>query len=140
MPIVDRERGISIMEGLALPILEPILAESKEHNANVDCGEFDLRDIILRFEELPVAIRQARFTRVEGRVLDQELMKVLNSQSQLPNCKGDWALRLRKRRESLLPNLGKLAFCIFIRVPGVHYTVEIDPEAKTVIHWEWQEC
>lgn len=138
--MVDRERGISIMEGLALPILEPILAESREHNAIVDCGEFDLRNIILRFEELPVAVRQARFTRVEGRLLDQELMKVLNSQSRPPNYKGDWTLRLRKRRESLLPNLGKLVFCIYIRVPGAHYTVEIDPESKTVIHWEWQEC
>jgi hypothetical protein len=128
------------MEGLALPILQPIVVESKEHSANVDCGEFDLRNIILRFEELPVAVRQARFTRVEGRVLDQEVMKVLTSQSRPPNCNGDWALRLQKRRESLLLNLGKLIYCIFIRVPGAHYTVEIDPEAKTVIHWEWQEC
>ena len=29
--------------------------------------------------------------------------------------------------------------CVFIRLPGVIYTIEIDPGTEEVIHWEWQK-
>ena len=28
--------------------------------------------------------------------------------------------------------------CVCIRLPGIVYTIEIDPRAEKVIHWEWQ--
>jgi hypothetical protein len=34
--------------------------------------------------------------------------------------------------------LDKTLICIYIRLPGVHYTIEIDPKMNRVIYWEWQ--
>ena len=122
----------------SLPCLQQVLnAESARPSATIDDGAPDLRGIIQRFDELPTDVREARFTRVDERCLDHELMTALVTQLPPFNA-DDWPSRLRKREESLLPYVGKVLICVFIRLPGVHYTIEVDPRAGTVVHWEWQ--
>jgi hypothetical protein len=102
--------------------------------------ELELRSIIGRFEELPDTVRLAGFTRIDRRQLGDELLAALLNQQQPPSCQGDWELRLRKRRESLVGLRGKMLCCVFIRLPGVHYTIEVDLEKRAVVYWEWQHA
>ena len=104
----------------------------------LDDEGFDCAAVISAFEELPEEVRSARIARVEGRLLDRRLFAQLISQSAPRNDEVGWSSRILRREESLLPHVGKILFCVLIRLPGVQYTVEVDPLAKTVVHWEWQ--
>ncbi len=108
------------------------------HYHHIDDDVFDLRAIIQQFDELPESVRDAEIARIDGRPLDKNLFTQLISQSPPPNSELGWSTRILKREESLLPYLGQVLFCILIRLPGVQYTVEVDPVTKTVVHWEWQ--
>ncbi len=103
-----------------------------------DDGGFDCAAIVTAFEELPEEVRGARIARVEGRLLDRTLFAQLISQPAPRSEEVGWSSRILRREESLLPHVGKVLFCVLIRLPGVQYTVEVDPMAKTVVHWEWQ--
>jgi len=48
------------------------------------------------------------------------------------------ALRVKRRAKSLTPCLRLRLPCVFIRLPGPHYTVEIDPDNDKIVRWEWQ--
>lgn len=99
---------------------------------------FDCATVIASFADLPQEVRQARIARIEGRMLDRALFAQLISQPAPSHAKVGWSSRILRREESLLPHVGKILFCALIRLPGVQYTVEVDPLAKTVVHWEWQ--
>lgn len=98
----------------------------------------DLRGVIRGFEELPEYVRYAHFTQVSERQLDFNLFNTMVSQSPNPANDRAWADRLQRRHDALLPHTGKMLTCVFIRLPGVHYTIEVDPVAREVVHWEWQ--
>ena len=34
--------------------------------------------------------------------------------------------------------IGKMLACVYVRLPGVHYTIEVDVESCEVVYWEWQ--
>ena len=106
--------------------------------ASHDEEGFDCAAVIAAFEELPEEVRGARIARVEGRLLDRTLFSHLISQPAPSTKEVGWSSRILRREESLLPHVGKVLFCALIRLPGVQYTVEVDPLAKTVVHWEWQ--
>ena len=98
----------------------------------------ECRAIIREFPELPEAARAADFARIESRLLDRRLVRQLISQAPPPNSEVGWSTRILKREESLLPHLGKWLYCVLIRLPGVQYTLEVDIEARAIVHWEWQ--
>ena len=105
-----------------------------------DDDGFDCAAVIAGFDELPEEVRTARIARAEGRLLDRTLFAQLISQPSPPAMEVGWSSRILKREEALLPYVGKILFCVLIRLPGVQYTVEVDPAAKTVVHWEWQSA
>lgn len=72
------------------------------------------------------------------RLLDSDLFNNIVSQPRNPAADKDWADRLQRRRDTLRPHIGKVLSCVFIRLPGVHYTIEVDVATKDVVHWEWQ--
>ncbi len=117
---------------------QPLFAESRDLSAIHSEDPFDLQSIVRSFSKLPPDIRRAAFTRVEGRLVDREILSKLTSQSAPTSELEDWDHRIRRRKAALTPQLGKLLFCVFIRLPGVHYTIEVDFESKQVVHWEWQ--
>lgn len=127
------------MDGSTTGSQQPLFPEMRECN---DVGDqlFDLRRVIEQFDELPEGVRAAQFARIDPRPLDRNLFTQLITQSPPPNSEIGWSSRILKREESLLPYLGKILFCVHIRLPGAQYTVEVDPVAKAVVHWEWQSA
>lgn len=101
-------------------------------------SEPELRDIICQFGELPTAVRQAPFSFINGRVLDDDAFEVLISQSRSQGTMEDWTSRLQRRFASLRPYVGHYLICTFIRLPGIHYTIEVEPHLRRVVHWECQ--
>lgn len=124
--------------GLASPFQQQPVVESNISDPSIGSNYLEIRTIIRRFDELPEAVRLSEFTDVYKRRLDQELMKTLLTQQQPPNCRCDWELHIQQRKKSLVRYRGKILYCVFIRLPGVHYTIEVDLKKKAVIHWEWQ--
>ena len=98
----------------------------------------ELRDIVAKHSALPDAVRLARIGYVETRVLERHLLEEISSQAPQPGMADNWPERLRRRREALEPYVDKRLVCVLIRVPGTHYTIEIDPVEASVVYWEWQ--
>ncbi len=117
---------------------EECLAKSAEEAADRQSDEpGDIRDIIQQCVELPPEISCAEFTRVNERLLDPQLLSFLASDAKAQD-QADRLTRVQRRKQALSPYLGKILTCVFIRLPGIHYTFEIDPESERVVHWEWQ--
>ena len=112
-------------------------AVRQQLSAELTCpAEPDLRRIISRNSEIPVGIQNAVFSYAGTRVLDQALLDELASQ---PASAPNWQARLDRRKSNLERHVGARLTCVFIRLPGVHYTIEIDAAKGTVVHWEWQQ-
>lgn len=112
---------------------------SSEGVADSFAGEtLDIRGIIRECIELPPEVSSAEFTRVDERLLDQQLLSFLASESVPESDEADRVVRQQCRKGALSPYLGRILICVFIRLPGVHYTIEIDPDSERVVHWEWQ--
>lgn len=102
-------------------------------------GQLDIRAILESCKFLPAVVAQANLTSVVERIVDQRLLDALTSESACPDSGSDWNGRSKRREEALSRYLGSVLICVFIRLPGVHYTIEIDPEIGRVVHCEWQE-
>ena len=98
----------------------------------------DLRTIIQDCPGLPDDVTSAKFTSVNHRILDQSLLSFLIKQSVPRGNDQEWSDRRQDRQEALSPYLGRVLIGVFIRLPGIHYTIEVDPELERVVHWEWQ--
>lgn len=99
---------------------------------------FDLRSTIDKSIDLPAEVLGADFSQVHDRILDQEFFSVLIRPSTSDIETDDWSTRRRDREKALVPYLGKRLVCVCIQLPGVVYTIEIDPKVDKVVHWEWQ--
>ena len=95
----------------------------------------DLRLIMAASTKLPPAVIAANFSRVCDRVLDAESIEAL---ADPVSClQADAVERCRARRKALTAYSGKRLICVLINLPGIVYTVEIDPFLQKVIHWEY---
>jgi len=101
-------------------------------------GTLDLRSIVEESVDLPTGVLDANFSHVHERILDLKTISNLIEPSTLENETSDWSNRCHRRKEALMPYLDQRLICVCIRLPGVIYTIEIDPGAEEVIHWEWQ--
>lgn len=99
----------------------------------------DIRAILETCKFLPTVVTQASLTMVVERLVDQELLSSLTSDVSCPNSSSEWDGRRERREAALSRYLGQVLICVFIRLPGIHYTIEIDPQKRSVIHCEWQE-
>ena len=99
-------------------------------------GGRGIEQIVRDFEELPQQARTAKISRLDERVLSRSLLDTLLNQP-APGNAVDWPARIEKRRQKLEPYLGRLLTCIFIRLPGVYFTIEVDPHTEAIVHWEW---
>ncbi len=117
------------------------LRQDNYSNGNLPFEEdrtLDLRSIVDESIDLPTGVLDADFSHVHERVLDRKTISDLIKPSTSGTEASDWSKRCDRRKEALMPYLGKRLICVCIRLPGVVYTFEIDPEAEEVIHWEWQ--
>ena len=98
----------------------------------------DIRSIVEESIDLPTGVLDANFSHVHERILDQKTISDLIKSSASGTETSDWSKRCRRRKEALMPYLDQRLICVCIRLPGVVHTIEIDPGAEKVIHWEWQ--
>ena len=103
-----------------------------------DNRTLDLRSIIQESIDLPAEALSADFSHIHERILDQKTISNLIKPSTSGTETSDWSKRCVRRKEALMPYLDQRLICVCIRLPGVVYTIEIDPSAEEVIHWEWQ--
>lgn len=103
-----------------------------------DNRTLDLRSIVEKSTDLPAEVLSADFSHIYDRVLDQTVYSSLTTPSSSETETLEWTVRYHQRREALTPYLDQRLICVCIRLPGVVYTIEIDPGAEEVIHWEWQ--
>ena len=101
-------------------------------------GKKGPKDIIRAFGDLPEFVRHAKFGQVDERILSIKLFETIVSQRPIRAAENDWADRLQRRYDALHPYIGKKVACVFVRLPGVHYTIEVDVESCEVVYWEWQ--
>lgn len=102
------------------------------------CSEDRLRTIITACADIPAPVREARFTRIDERVIDESLLTFLTEHFTSGLDDDVQSARIRRRAEALSPYLGKTLACVLIVLPGVRYTIEVDCCAGRVVHWEWQ--
>lgn len=88
--------------------------------------------------QLPDFVRHAERRQIIERILDARLFRTLITQRPTGVSGKHWDERLKRRRIALQPYLGMRLACVFVRLPGVHYTVEVDVKSGEVAYWEWQ--
>jgi hypothetical protein len=116
-------------------------ATPSEDNSQWHASEtLDIRAIIQECSELPPDVTRAELTRVDERIIDRRLLSFLASQSAPEHHDPGSLVRQSFRKDVLSPYLGRVLICVFIRLPGIHYTIEVDPELQRVVHWEWQDA
>ena len=98
----------------------------------------NLRSIVEESIDLPTGVLDAEFSYVHERILDQKTISDLIKPSTSGTDSDDWSKRCHRRKQALMPYLDQRLICVCIRLPGIVYTIEIDPEAEEVVHWEWQ--
>ncbi len=115
-------------------------ATPSEDNSQWYASEtLDIQAIIQECRELPPDVTRAELTRIDERIIDRRLLSFLVGQSAPEHHESGWLVRQRCRKDALSPYLGRVLICVFIRLPGIHYTIEVDPELQRVVHWEWQD-
>ena len=117
------------------------LPQDIHSNGNLAFNEnrtLDLRSIVEESIDLPAAVLSGDFSHVHDRILDQKIISGLMNPTTSESETGDWSKRCHRRKKALMPYIDKRLICVCIRLPGVLYTIEIDPGADEVIHWEWQ--
>lgn len=110
------------------------LDELEPDQGSTDLELGDLRPVLRATTRLPSLVIEANFSNIFDRVLDEATISALTDPSALP--KGISDERCKKRKKALMPYLGKRLIGVLINLPGVLYTIEIDPSSKKVIHWE----
>lgn len=96
-----------------------------------------LRRIILETCEIPESAATAEFARVDERTFDDALFRILTDRHPAASIAAAGQRIIERRSEALHPYIGRSLVCVLISLPGVRYTVEIDPIENRVIHWEW---
>lgn len=98
----------------------------------------DLRDIIRQRRDIPAEVADAVFSHVVRRELDYTLFTTITTQSITSGAEEEWEARLEKRRTALREHVGDELICVFVCLPRIHYTMEIDPLHRRLVYWEWQ--
>ena len=111
-------------------------------DSDVDLSTPDTLSIesILLKSNLPKDVRNAPATQIFERLMDAKEIARLTKSHQPQKHDLDYLERLRVRRRALSANKDSMLICVVIRLPGVMYTIEIDPVAKAIVHWEWQRA
>ena len=110
-----------------------------ESAAREPCGIKDdrLREIILDTSKIPEAVVVSECTRVDERRFDDALFRILTDRHPNASISAASPRIIERRADALYPYVGRTLVCVLISLPGVRYTVEVDPTERRVVHWEW---
>ena len=97
-----------------------------------------LIDAVRTRADLPASLREhvTEVTAVEEHRFDQTYIKFLDEQIRLSPRGPEWTERFLRRRAALSPFCGVTLVRGRIRVADTDYTVEVDLETRSLIHWE----
>ena len=132
------EKGEPIQRDLEMLKDQWLAALSEGVSDYLESEPLDIRAIIQECVELPADVTSAELTCVVERILDKQLFSFLISESASQSNDANWVVRQQRRKEALSPYLNRVLICVFILLPGIHYTIEVDPELERIVHWEWQ--
>ncbi len=93
---------------------------------------------ILQQSPLPDAVRSAPITYSSERLIDEALIDSVTACPEDMIDNEQYLQQLSVRRAALSRFKGRRLLCAVVRLPGVLYTLEIDPIDHVVVHWEWQ--
>ena len=99
----------------------------------------DIELVLLR-STLPKDVRSTSVSRVFERLIDADEIARLTDPYQVEEYDSYYTNRIRVRRKALTNYLDSTLTCVLIRLPGVTYTIEIDPISHSIVHWEWQQA
>lgn len=115
------------------------MTKTASSNGHSDAYELlRLHTLIENCPDIPKQAREAGVTHVEDRLLDDSLFRKITENPGKGKTDESQVDSVRRRIESLTPFIGRRLVCMVIRLPGVRYTIEIDPVDERIIHWEWQ--
>lgn len=97
-----------------------------------------LRALIRQCPEIPEPVTRARIAFVKERLIDESVVRGITEHFGPGAPDEAQASRLARRREAISPYLGRRLVCVLITLPGVRYTIEIDPSDERIVHWECQ--
>ena len=92
----------------------------------------------LRNSNLPQFVKTLPISQLFERCMDANEIFRLTELGFTEKDNAERIERLRIRREALKKHLGSTLTCALIRLPGVLYTIEIDPVNWSIVHWESQ--
>lgn len=95
-----------------------------------------LRAIVQANGGIPPLVAAADFLRVDERVLDETLFRLLTDRHPNASIAATSPEVIERRADALYPYLGRRLICILIALPGVRYTIEVDARDECVAHWE----
>ena len=95
-------------------------------------------EVVRGCQDLPAEVRNhaADASGVKESCFDESYLQFLDEQIQLSPRGPEWAVILRRRRESLRPFCGVPLVDGHIRVGGLDTWVKIDPKTRAVVFWE----
>ncbi len=112
----------------------PLSDSDSGHSTN---DSLDIESVLLR-SNLPKEVRAAPISYTNERLINASEISRLTEPTLLEKDDPKYIERLRKRRKALSDYLESSLICVLIRLPGVCYTIEIDPVSQSIAHWEWQ--
>lgn len=97
-----------------------------------------IQRIIESCDGLPVRLQALEPAIIQSRVITADVIRQVGHQSppEGGERKDDWEARMAKRRAVLERFVGRTLVCVYYRLPGSQLTLEIDPLAEAVVHWE----
>ncbi len=99
-----------------------------------------LRKLIRKCPQIPEPVSEAKFARVNERLFDESLFKLLTEQCAVYANSDAEVAAIQRRANALAPYIGRNLVCVLVTLPGVCYTIEIDESDESVVHWEWQDA
>ncbi len=102
-------------------------------------GSLNIESILHR-SNLPKEVRKAAISQVFERLMDAAEIARLTAPHPPQSDNSEYLERLRIRLEALIANKDSVLICALIRLPGVVYTIEINPRDESIVHWEWQRA
>lgn len=105
-------------------------------SATSDTGR--LRALMRTCPEIPEPVTRARIAFVNERLVDESLLRGITEHLGPGAPDEAQAARLERRRAAISPFVGRRLVCVLITLPGVRYTIEIDPSDERIVHWECQ--
>jgi len=105
---------------------------------DADANRTTLRKILESDARIPASVRNASFSRCQERVLEEHELHELLAQEPPKGAAEDWLGRLQRRSEALTPFIGHRLCCVFIQLPGTHFTAEISAIAGKLVYWEFE--